>query len=229
MSRKFDRTHYGPGWLEIILGAVLSIVLGGVLAGAFFIFKPVATVKEIPKEPAPGMVYYIEGSREYSRARRFTAKEKFFISGGSVVVNEDELNTAANPVTTPPPPPPPGTPVAPYTPPTMLIAPGTPNFHIADGLMQIAIPVRIKIDLANLDTTVLIQATGGFLRRDETYAFVPKTMHIGSCPVERLPMVMEYVLRKFYYAQPVPEEIVTAWSKLADVTIQGSTLKLKMP
>jgi hypothetical protein len=229
MSRKFDRARYGAGWAEVTLGALLSIVLGVVLAAVFFIFKPVATVKELPKEPALGMVYYIEGTREYTRARRLTAKEKFFINGGSVVVNEDELNTAANPVAAPPPPPPPGTPTAPNTPPTMLIAPGSPNFRIADGSIQIAIPVRIKIDLANLDTTVLIQATGGFLRRDDTFVFVPKTMYIGSCPVERLPMVMDYVLRKFYYAQPVPEEIATAWHKLAEVSIQGSTLKLKMP
>jgi len=200
-----------------------------VLAAAFFIFKPVATVKEIPKEPVPGMIYYLEGSRDYSRARRLTAKEKFFINGGTVVVNEDELNTASNPVAAPLPPPPPGAPAAPNTPPTMLLAPGSPNFHIADGAMQIAIPVRIKIDLAALDRSILIQATGGFVRREESFVFVPKTMYIGSCPVERLPFVMDYVMQKFYYAQPIPEEITTAWRRLVEVSIQGSTLKLKMP
>ncbi len=225
MSRKFDRARYGPGWLEVTLGAVLSIALGALLAGAFFILKPTATVKEIPKEPVPGMVYYIEGSREYSRARRYTAKEKFFINGGSVVVNEDELNTAANPVATPAA----VTSNSASAPPTMLLAPGTPNFHITDGSIQIAIPVRIKIDLAYLDRTVLIQATGGFARREDTFVFVPRTMTIGSCPVERLPLVMDYMLKKFYYAQPVPDEIVAAWHKLVEVSIQGSTLKLKMP
>ena len=48
-------------------------------------------------------------------------------------------------------------------------------------------------------------------------------------PVERLPLVMDYMLKKFYYAQPVPDEIVAAWHKLVEVSIQGSTLKLKMP
>src|ERR1035437_4745439 len=93
--RKFDRSHYGPSWTEVILGALLSVVIGVVLAAAYFVFKPVARVKEIPKEPAPDMVYYIEGSRDYSNARRLIAKEKFFVRGGTVVVNEDELNTAA--------------------------------------------------------------------------------------------------------------------------------------
>ncbi|MEO6876625.1 MAG: hypothetical protein ABI222_17560, partial [Opitutaceae bacterium] len=91
---KFDRSHYGPGWAEVVLGAVLSVVLGVVLAAVFFIFRPVTLVKELPKEPIPGMVYHIDGSRDYANARRLTAKQRFFVKGGSVVVNEDELNAA---------------------------------------------------------------------------------------------------------------------------------------
>ena len=32
MRKRFDRVRYGPGWVEIIFGALLSIVLGVVLA-----------------------------------------------------------------------------------------------------------------------------------------------------------------------------------------------------
>lgn len=32
MTQRFDRAHYGPSWTEVILGALLSAVLGGVLA-----------------------------------------------------------------------------------------------------------------------------------------------------------------------------------------------------
>lgn len=221
--RKFDRSHYGPSWTEVILGALLSAVIGVVLAAAYFVFKPVARVKEIPKEPAPDMVYYIEGSRDYSNARRLIAKEKFFVRGGTVVVNEDELNTAANPVTAP---------VAPGTepaPPAALLTPGPPNFHIQGGVMQITVPVRVKWDLAFLDQTVLVQARGGFVRQGDTIAFVPKTVYVGSCPVERLPRAVDFVMRKFFDTQPVPPDIAAAWGKLADVTIEGSTLRLTMP
>ena len=48
---KFDRAHYGPSWVEVILGALLSLALGVVLAVAYFVARPVTLVKELPKEP----------------------------------------------------------------------------------------------------------------------------------------------------------------------------------
>ena len=228
MSRKLDRARHGPGWLEVSLGALLSVVLGVVLAAAYFVFKPVTRVKELPKEPEAGMVYYIEGSRDYSNARRLTAKQKFFVKGGSVVLNEDELNSAANPVAAPAGPAPANAPPPPATP-AVLLSPGPPNFRIQAGILQITVPVRLKVDLAFLDQTVLIQMKGVFARRGDTFVYVPKSMYVGSCPVERLPMAMDFVVRKFLYSQPVPEDIAKAWSKLAEVTIEASTLRLTMP
>ena len=223
MSSKFDRARYGPSWTEVILGALLSMVLGVVLSATYFVFKPVTKVKELPKEPIPGTVYYIEGSRDYSNARRLTAKQKFFAKGGSVVVNEDEINSAANPVVAPLPP---GTEAPP--PPGPMTA-GAPNFRIHDGAVQIAVPVRIKWDLANLDTIVLVQATGNFARRSESIVFVPKTVYVGSCPVDRLPRAVDFVMKKFYESQPVPADIAASWAKLSDVTVEGTTLRLTMP
>ena len=223
MSSKFDRARYGPSWTEVILGALLSMVLGVVLSAAYFVFKPVTKVKELPKEPIPGTVYYIEGSRDYSNARRLTAKQKFFAKGGSVVVNEDEINSAANPVTTP---------QAPGTeapPPPSAVSAGAPNFRIHDGVVQIAVPVRLKWDLANLDTVVLVQATGNFARKGDSIAFVPKTVFVGSCPVDRIPRAVDLVMKKFYESQPVPADIAASWAKLADVTVEGTTLRLTMP
>jgi hypothetical protein len=228
MSLKFDRSRYGPGWLEVFLGTLLSAVLGVVLAAAYFVFKPVATVRELPKEPLPGVVYYIEGSRDDSRARRLPAKEKFFLKGGSVVVNEDELNTAANPLadlsqaakaasanapaaTTP------------------LLASAAPNFRIHDGSMQITVPVRLRMEVASLDLTIYVQATGHFVRRVDTFVFVPSTMYVGSCPIERMPAVMSLLEDKLLRAQPIPADIMAAWSRLADVMIDGSNLRLTMP
>jgi hypothetical protein len=231
MSRKLDRARYGPGWAEVTLGAVLAVALGVALAAAYFVFKPVVRVKELPKEPVAGMVYYIEGSRENSNARRLAAKEKLFVRGGSVVVNEDELNTAANPVAAPAPPAAPTAPTTGPAPevPAVSLQPGPPSFRIRDGVMQITVPVRLRADLAYLDQTVLVQMKGTFVRQGDTFAFVPKTASVGSCPVERLPMAMNFVVRKFLYSQPIPEDIAKAWGRLADVTIEGSTLRLTMP
>ena len=53
MSKKIDRAAHGPGWAEVILGAVLSIVLGVVLGAVVLIIRPVVVAKELPKEPDP--------------------------------------------------------------------------------------------------------------------------------------------------------------------------------
>jgi hypothetical protein len=221
---KFDRANYGPSWAEVILGAILSLLLGIVLAAAYFVAKPVTLVKELPKEPAVGTVYYIEGSRDYGNARRLIAKEKFFVKGGSIVVNEDELNAAASPVTAPVAP---GS--APTPPPTTVFTPGPPNFRIHDGVVTIAVPVRVRYELFALDQIVLVQATGSFLRRGDTFAFVPQTMYVGSCPVERIPRAVDWVLSKVYAVQPIPADIAASWARLTDVTIEGRTLRLTMP
>ena len=224
MRKRYDRARYGPSWFEVIFGALLSLVLGVVLAVSYFVFRPVTRVKELPKDPIPGMVYYIEGSRDYSNARRLTAKQRFFAKGGSVVVNEDELNTAANPVTAPVAP---GSEPAPA--PTTVLTPGAPNFRIHDGLLQITVPMRIKVDMLYVDQIVLVQAIGTFVRRGEVFAFTPKTVYVGSCPVDRIPRAVDFVMKKVFDSQPVPPEIAASWSKLADVTIEGSTLRLTMP
>jgi hypothetical protein len=224
MRKRYDRARYGPGWFEVIFGALLSIILGVVLAVSYFVFRPVTRVKELPKDPVPGMVYYIEGSRDYSNARRLTAKQRFFAKGGSVVVNEDELNTAANPVAAPVTP---GSEPAPA--PTTVLTPGSPNFRIHDGLLQITVPMRIKVDSLFIDQVVLVQATGTFVRRGEVFVFAPKTVFVGSCPVDRIPKAVDFIMKKVFDSQPVPPDIAASWGKLADVTIEGSTLRLTMP
>lgn len=223
MRKRFDRARHGPGWFEVIFGAALSIFLGAVLAASYLMFKPVTRVKELPKDPVPGTVYYIEGSRDYSNARRLSAKMKFFLKGGSVVFNEDELNSAFNPVAatpvpgTEPPPPPNG------------FSPGAPNFRIHNGLLQIAVPFRYKLDAFGVDQTLLVQMEGTFAHKGESIVYVPKTMYIGSCPVQESPRTVERFTKEFFAKQTIPPEMAEAWSKLADVTIEGSTLRLTMP
>src|SRR5687768_12387337 len=98
---KLHRKLHGPGWVEVFFGAVLSVLLGVVLGAVYLVFKPVTSVKEMPKEPIPGMVYYIEGSREGSKIREVSAKRKLMAQGSSVVLNHDELNTLVKPPTAP--------------------------------------------------------------------------------------------------------------------------------
>src|SRR3954462_14319386 len=107
MSKKIDRAKHGPGLVEIVLGVVLSIILGVVLGALLLVLRPISQVKEMPKDPVKGMVYYIEGSKDTSKARQALAKRKAFVEGQSVSVTEDEINSLITPApgaATPPPP-----------------------------------------------------------------------------------------------------------------------------
>lgn len=218
MSNKLDRALYGPSWTEVILGAVLSVALGIVLAAAFLIFKPVTLVREMPKEPIPGMVYYFEGSHDSAKARRLPEKQKAFLKGGSVVLTEDELNLAAAPAQTP------GKVSA--TPEDGFLNPGLVNVRIHEGTFQVSVPVKVKYSLVGLDTTVVVVTKGKFEKDGDSYVYEPETVYVGSCPVQRLPMVESFVMGKFFSSARFPADVVAAWDKLSEVSIEGATLKL---
>jgi hypothetical protein len=226
MSKKIDRALYGPSWTEVIFGAVLSVALGVLLAAGYLIFKPVTQVKELPKELVPGMVYYIEGSHDSAKARRVASKQKIFLQGGSISVIEDELNIAAMPAS---PPAAPGKAPAPAPEPTDVLSAGALNFRIHESALQISLPVRVKYALVGLDATFLVQTRGTFAKDGDTFVYVPETVLLGSCPIQRLPMMAGLVMKKFLGSQRFPADAVAAWEKLAEVSLNGATLKLAMP
>lgn len=222
MNKKLERELNGPSWTEVILGVVLSLVLGAALAAVYLVFKPVATVREMPKEPAEGVVYYLEGSRDSSKARDAMAKQTSFIRGGTIVVNEEELNALAAAATAPAPK---ADPKA-ATPAAQSVAAGVPNFRIRDGVMQIGVPVSLNV--AGFSQRVILQARGGFEKHGDVFVFAPSELYVGSCPLQNLPVAKGIVMTKVLGAAKVPEELAAAWGNLSDVTVEGSTLKLTM-
>jgi hypothetical protein len=228
MSKKIDRALYGPSWTEVIFGALLSIVLGVVLAAAHLITKPVATVKEMPKEPVAGTVYHIEGSKDATKGRSWMAKRQQLVAGMSVTVSEEELNTAVTAINTPAPKKA-GAKEEPAAEPTKpgAFTPGAPNFRIRDQELQIAVPVTINT--LDLGLNVLVQARGDFEKQGDQFVFTPRTLLVGSCPVEKIPGLTNVIMQKFVGAQKLPEDISGAWAKLANVAIDGTKLKLDAP
>lgn len=222
MSKKIDRALYGPSWTEVIFGAVLSMILGFVLAAAYLIFRPATVVPELPKEQDPKVVYFIEGSHDANKARRLPGKQKALAQGQTIALTEDELNIANTP-----PPPKPG---APEPEPTKFLTPGVPNFRIHDNLLQVAVPVRMKYALFGLDTSVTVHTEGTFAKVDGVFAYVPDTIYLGSCPVHRLPFAGNYIRKGFVAAmQDLPPDVAALWKRLSDVSIDNTTLKLSMP
>ncbi len=248
-AKKRDMSAHEPSWAEVILGAALSIVLGVALGVVLLAIKPVAAVKELPKEPVAGTIYYVQGSHDSAKARAAATKRKQFAQGASVTVTEDEINSFL-------PAPPPlstakpkaankkapekkapekaaakpgdkaGTPGAPAST-GELITLGGPNFHLHDGKVQIAVPATLNV--LGLEQAVTVVANGTFLKKGSSFVFNPETLYLGSCPVQRLPFASSYVAQKFIAALPVPEDVAAAWPKLTDVAVEGNALKLTMP
>lgn len=216
MNKKLQREAHGPSWLEVILGAALSVVLGIALAAAFLIFKPVSIVKELPKEPAPGTIYFIEGSRNSSVARQATAKQQAFLQGGSVALTEAELNSLLGAS--------PARPAAGEAAGESGLAPEALNFRIRDGVLQVGVPVRMR--MMGLEQRIVVQARGGFEKRGEVFVFEPDEFYLGSCPLQRLPVIEGVLMKRIVAAANVPEDVAAAWRNLTDATIDGSTLQL---
>lgn len=222
MKSKLRRKLDGPGWVEVFFGAALSLLLGVVLAVAFLVFKPVTTVKELPKEPEKNTVYFIEGSRETSKTRQVTAKRTQMAQGQSVVLNHDELNTLVMP------------PKVPQDPKNLelskeegadgMITPGLPNFRMQDGVMQIGVPLTLKA--YDTEHEVILQTRGTFAKVGETVVFQPKELYVGSCPLERLPAVRDFVLKQIFAKSKLPDEVVALWQNVDEATIEGSMLRL---
>ncbi len=230
MSKKIDRAVHSPSWAEVILGAALSLVLGVVLGAALLVIKPVAQVKELPKEADRDAkaVYYIEGSRDGAKARQALAKRKALVDGQSVEASEDELNSLVGAAPAPAAPKPGAKKEEKAAPPPArtddIITAGTPNFRIRDGEMQIGIPVTINA----IGQKVIVQARGGFVKKGEGFVFEPSQLYLGSCPVQRLPFLAGFVGSKIFGAQAIPEDIATAWKKATNVTIEKNTVKVAM-
>ena len=244
MNKKIDKALYGPGMIEVALGAVLGLLLGVLVACVFLMFKPVKVVKEPPKEIVAGTIYYLPGSENNTKSRGWQQKQQSLMASGSVDLNEDELNAwavamnpkaaakpavPAKPATPTKPgakPAPAPAPVAPATAaaPAKFLTAGTINFRITAGKMQIGAKCTLSLFGVSQEMTVI--ATGGFRKSGEHFVFDPETVYVGSCPLHKIPGVTGPLLGKLAVLQPVSDEMRAAWDKLTAVSLEGSTLRL---
>lgn len=226
MSAKDPKSQKGPSWIEVGLGAVLSLLLGAVLGAAYLVFRPVPTVSATPKDASPNSVYYIEGGRDIDKSSELNEKRKEFDSGQSVTVTEGELNLLLGDDIGPPPPPAkPGDKPAP--PQAKMIDAGPLNARIHDGKIQFGNTVSISV--LGISSQLVVQATGVFTKHGSRFEFDPEVAYVGGCPVQRFLILRGWILNRFLFAHPVPDDIAAAWPKLVDVHVDGATLHLRMP
>jgi hypothetical protein len=213
-SRDFYRAQRGPSLIAVVLGAALSLALGATLCLCYLVLKPART-NDLPRAPT-GSVFYVEGTRDSSYAKQLMHKMQLFAKGSSVKLNEDELNAWMM--------------SASMTPPsTRFFQINSPNFRIWDGFLQVGSKCELNVEMLNFKHQVIVQVMGRFKKEDDGFVLVPYRFYIGSFPLHRLPGLSRQVLSYFVARMPVPEDIRSAWKKLADVHVEGSNLKLTMP
>ncbi|HMD60807.1 MAG TPA: hypothetical protein VKG78_05230 [Opitutaceae bacterium] len=229
MSAKIPGLERSPSWFEVSLGALLSVALGIVLGALYLALKPVKKLGEAPKDALSSTVTYVDGVRGYYTSAAVDAKRKAFVAGKSVTVDEAELNVLfSGPVKPPPAPLPPNTLVQPPPPPAPKEYDKTAlNVRISDGRIQFA--STYSFNEYGISEIVVVQTRGGFARNGPTFEYVPDAFYVGCCPLQRIPYVREWLLKKLLFTDPVPDDIAAAWSRLSDVTIEGSKLRLRMP
>jgi hypothetical protein len=239
-NKKIEKALYGPSTTEVALGAILGLVAGLLVACVYLIFKPVQQVKEMPKEPVRGAVYYLPGSDNNAKGKSYAAKQKALVAGSSVELTEDELNAwstatfgAAPAAPAKPPAPKPGAkPGEPAKPdanqPALdgILNPGTPNFKIKDGTLQIGF--KCVLNWYGLTQEVMVLTTGTLIRSGDDVVYSPKTIYLGSCPIHLIPGAAGPLMAHLIGKKKAPDEINSAWAKVKGATIEGSTLKLSM-
>jgi hypothetical protein len=231
MLKKIKKERDGPSWTEVILGAILSVILGVVLGACLMVLKTVNKVAAIPKDAPAGALYFIEGSKDMSKTGA-TEKRRAFVSGESVDVTEGEVNallaSTEKPSSPPPPAAKPGDKSPPPPAPEAKMIETTPlNVRIHDSKLTVADTVTVNV--FGVTEAVIVQATGIFTKGGSVYEFAPETIYVGGCPVQALLPLRGWIMKKLLFTQPIPDDIAAAWSKLVDVTIEGSKLRLKAP
>jgi hypothetical protein len=239
MSRKIDRALYGPSLFEVTFGAILSVLLGAVLAFLFLVFKPVAIVKELPKEEdrVESTVYYVEGKDESARDRQWMHKRQMLLDGtpGEMTLSEDEINACINsgrpnkPVKRPPPPARPGQPAPkPESEPVPdeLFTHDVPNVRIHEGTFQVGLPGQLN--LISFSVPVIIQSQGTFAKGASMWEYVPATAYLGSMPLHRIPGLTHWLLKKIAADTPIPDQAWAAWKRVDDVSIGGRLMHLRI-
>lgn len=222
-SRKIDRAKYGPGIGEVVLGVILSLLLGAVLAVAELVWKPVKVVTQLPKDRPAGMVYLVETAGSGGGAQ-WMRKQQLFTGGSSVEVTDGDLNawytSAMEPAAGA------GRKTGSFG---GVLDLDQPYFQIRNGRLEISSKGTLNVKWFNLKRPVIVQVAGHFAKKDNEYSLVPDRFYIGSCPLQRLPVVGDLVLRYLLANHPAPKPVAASWAKLTDVSIKDGTLMLKMP
>jgi len=210
------------GLVRAFSGALCSLLLGVLLAGVYLILKPVEIVRSAPRDPVRGVRYFVPGGGVTSAGMGWERKQEALASGMSEVgLVEGDLNAwaqASYPVDSEV--------QAAKKEARFLFVPGTPNFRLAGGELQVGV-VGEFVCFGSVRELIL-QARGGFERDGAGWRYAPQEVYFGCFPVHRFPVLMASVARRLKTEGVLPSEVGLVLRRAAGLTITADELVVRM-
>jgi len=211
-----------PGVIEVLIGMGLSMMLGALLAVAHLVFRPVEVVRGLPKEPADGVRYQIEGASSSSAKGRWVGKVKSIRDkvSGEVLLNESDMNAwsgatfqqAEVPVDKPP---------------SFALVSGVPNFRVDGDKLQVGSVNDLYIygGIAKL----VVGVKGGFVKSAGGWEYKVSEFYVGGFPVHKVPMISAPVLARLMVAAGEQQEISAVLDQASVLKVSNGSLVVRMP
>ena len=203
------------GYAAPLAAALLSLATGVVVAAILLVLQPVARVKALPKpaERGHGTVYLVEGNRDAGRLQTAPEKIQFLLRGQLVTFSEEDINALLEAAFA----------VRAKKSSDGWATPGTPNVRIHEGVIQIA--VEVKVECLGQKMRVQLQARGTLRERAEGWFFEPAEVTLGALPLERIPFAAGWVTANFLDPRRLHPDLATAWNRLGRVVVEGNLVK----
>lgn len=218
MAITLDRKS--PGLFEILFGVVLSLVLGALLAGVFYISKPVEVVTVLPKEPKDGVRYFVEGAAGAGSTweRKAAMVEA---GGGEVSFTESELNAWSN---------------ASFETAkvdeaakaeTAMLIMGKPNFRIAGASLQVGLVNQLVF--FGMEKKIVLQSKGSFTRKANGWVFAPEEIFLGGLPLHKMPALAEVLISRLTPASQIPVSVKKVLAEANAIVVTKDGVAVGMP
>jgi hypothetical protein len=211
-----------PGVISAFVGAVLSLVLGAILAAVHLAAQPVEVLKTAPKEDEEaGKLYCVLGTPGSPSGRAWRTKHDALTENtrGEVVLTEAELNAWAENT---------------FEPAkleddvkgrTLMILAGAPNFRFVGTELQIALVNTFNF--FGSEYPLVLQARGGFEKADSGWRFVADEARLGALPLHKVPALFPLLADRFGAAQP-PPVVEKVLREAREITVRDDTLVIAL-
>lgn len=225
-QKEKDKANREAGSLGgALFAAVLSMLLGLFLGVANLATLPVSEVREMPAEEdqKPHTVYFVQGQERSGNSYRTKEAAVLQIQPGTIILNEEELNSWSRNTFNFSAPKKPGEEVEEGF---VTVKPAAPRFRIRDGILNMAMTVEVTA----FDQTkkMLVQSDGHFEKQSGIWTFVPDVTYIGSAPVPQqvlAPMLLDKMMVLFEESESYGP-MYNSWSGLDSVEVDDNELIL---